>query len=126
MIINLTQHLATPEQIKAGVVDLPPEQREELIRWLTFDEIPTPGDLNATAHAIARMAQDAGADTAMIGGAPFFMPELERVLRYKLIVPVYAFSRRESVEVTDENGNVRKTAVFRHLGFVRTDWEDIL
>ncbi len=126
MIINLTQHRATPEQVKAGVVDLPDEQREELSRWLTFDEIPDPDGLNATAHAVARMARDAGADAAMIGGAPFFMPDLERVLRHMGVTPVYAFSRRESVEVTDEDGNVRKTAVFRHMGFVKTDWEDIL
>jgi hypothetical protein len=31
---------------------------------------------------------------------------------------VYAFSRRESTEAVQEDGSVRKVAVFRHLGFV--------
>lgn len=30
----------------------------------------------------------------------------------------YAFSRRESVERTGQNGQVLKTAVFRHIGFI--------
>lgn len=36
MILNLTQHPATPEQIKAGVVDVPSEQRPRLTALLTF------------------------------------------------------------------------------------------
>ena len=55
---------------------------------------------------------------AMIGGAPYLMAELEKELWYRGIEPVYAFTKRESVETTDENGNVTKTAVFKHAGFV--------
>ncbi len=43
MIINLTQHAATAEQVAVGVVDLPAEQREALIDALTFESIPDAG-----------------------------------------------------------------------------------
>ena len=55
---------------------------------------------------------------AMIGGAPYLMAELEKELWHLGIEPVYAFTKRESVESVDENGNVTKTAVFKHAGFV--------
>ena len=55
---------------------------------------------------------------AMIGGAPYLMAELEKELWHLGIEPVYAFSRRESVETVGENGEVTKTAVFKHIGFV--------
>ena len=45
------------------------------------------------------------------------MAPLEEALRYRGILPLYAFSRRESREETDPDGSVRKVAVFRHLGF---------
>ena len=38
MIINLTQHVATPAQVDAGVVDLSESQRAELSALLTIDE----------------------------------------------------------------------------------------
>ena len=37
IIINLTQHAATTEQIAEGVVDLQDDARAELARLLTFD-----------------------------------------------------------------------------------------
>lgn len=86
MILNLTQHTATPEQITAGVTDLPAAQQAQLHALLTFDDLPTAADIADRAAAIAE--------------------------------PVYAFSRRESVERTGENGQVLKTAVFRHIGFI--------
>ena len=46
-IINLTQHLATAEQQEARVVDLPQELREKLKTLLTFEEIPTPAQLQS-------------------------------------------------------------------------------
>lgn len=44
-IWNLTQHKATPDQVAAGVVDLPDADREKLIKALTFDDLPSLGDL---------------------------------------------------------------------------------
>ena len=46
------------------------------------------------------------------------MAALEAALREKGLTPVYAFSLRESVEETLEDGTVRKVNRFKHLGFV--------
>ena len=40
-MLNLTQHLATPEQIAAGVIDLNEQKRAVLVSLLTFDGIPS-------------------------------------------------------------------------------------
>ena len=116
-IINLTQHQATPEQIAADVVDLAPADRARLATLLTFDTLPTRAELDRRASDIVEEFA-AGYGTAMIGGAPFFMSALERALDVRAIDAVYAFSVRESVEETLPDGTVRKTAVFRHRGFV--------
>ena len=55
---------------------------------------------------------------AMISGALWLMAPLADALRAQGVTPVYAFSRRESVERMDEHGQVLKTAVFRHIGFI--------
>ncbi len=129
MIINLTQHLATPDQSAAGVVDLPPEQRQALIECLTVDELPSREEIIARAEHAAELAvhnglggddgDDPFPDAAMIGGAPWMMRAMEDALLDRGISPVYAFSRRESVEETLPDGSVRKVAVFRHAGFIR-------
>ena len=54
----------------------------------------------------------------MIGGAPFLMAPLESKLIEFGLDPVYAFSRRESVETVQDDGSVRKTTVFNHIDFV--------
>ena len=56
--------------------------------------------------------------SAMIGGAPYLMGPLEQALKENNIDPLYAFSKRISSEYVDEEGNVRKEMVFKHLGFV--------
>jgi hypothetical protein len=119
-ILNLTQHAATPEQIAAGVVDPPDDLRQRIRELLTFDEVPTPGEIEERATRLARIAADSGYvfETAMIGGAPWLMPALERALVTRGIAPVYAFSAREVVEEQVPDGSVRKVAVFRHRGFV--------
>lgn len=114
-IVNLTQHPGTPEQ---GVVDLTGEALEDLKRLLTFERIPTAREIEATAERIADMAVAAGAQAAMIGGAPYLMAALERALRAEGITPMYSFSARESAEEKQADGTVRKTAVFRHRGWV--------
>lgn len=115
-IINLTQHTGTPEQ---GVVELPSESRKEVVNLITFDEVPTGAEMRRRARRIAEIATDHGANSAMIGGAPYFQRPLEEELREKGIEPVYAFSVREAVEQQLPDGSVRKTSVFRHAGFVR-------
>jgi hypothetical protein len=59
-----------------------------------------------------------GCRKAMVGGAPYLMPYLERALKAKDISPIYAFSKRESIDQVQPDGSVRKVAVFRHAGWV--------
>ncbi len=128
MILNLTQHQGTPEQ---GVTELPPQERAALLGLLTFDEPPSAQEIGNAAMAIAELAvhnglgpfdgEDPIAHAAMIGGAPFLMSALERELQARGIKPLYAFSRRESVEQVQPDGSVRKVAVFRHAGWVEVE-----
>ena len=46
------------------------------------------------------------------------MPALQQALIDAGLRPVYAFSQRVSVEQQQPDGSVRKTNVFRHIGFV--------
>ena len=115
-LINLTQHPTTTEQLTAGVTE--PADKDEVRRLLTFDELPSKELVKARAKALAEIAENSGAKSAMIGGAPFLMAALEKALREVGITPVYAFSKRESVEKTLPDGSVQKTNVFKHIGFV--------
>ena len=127
VIVNLTQHTATTDQIAAGVKDLPEELRSRIIGLLTFNDIPQTdydnpeNEIRRAAREIARIASDflGGEGAAMIGGAPFLLPILAEELRASGIDPLLAFSRRETVEQTQPDGSVRKVAVFRHVGFIR-------
>jgi hypothetical protein len=115
-IINLTQHFATPEQLEAGVFES--DHKEGIRTFLTFNELPSKNVLDNTASILAHHAKIKGATHAMIGGAPFFMSTLERALVEVGVIPVYAFSVRESVEEVQPDGSVVKQAIFRHQGFV--------
>lgn len=123
LIVNLTQHGACVVQKKAGVFDLDSSRKDILREGLTFDHLPSAQDIRRRAEAIASLAStcsnEAGelASHAMIGGAPYLMAPLESALRAKGIVPLYAFSVRESVEKVVDGATV-KTNVFRHAGFV--------
>lgn len=120
MILNLTQHAATPEQIADGVVDMNAEDRLHLADLLTFEEPPAGGALIFRAVEIMTMAvkyAPAG-ECVMLGGAPYFMPVLDAMSRQFGFKPVYAFSKRESIENVMPDGSVVKRAVFRHAGFV--------
>lgn len=135
-ILNLTQHNATPAQITEGVVDLVGSDKDLLVELLTFNTLPTVEEIESRAQKIAYIASDLmleekanwieeGLDEddfeqyyAMIGGAPFLMGPLEVALKKFDIIPVYAFSVRDSVDVKQADGSVKKTAVFNHGGFV--------
>src|SRR5690606_31469495 len=96
-VLNLTQHRATDEQIEAGVFDLHPEHQDKLRSLLTFDELPTAEevamDAEAAANLAAAVAVMAECRHVMIGGAPFLMSSLERALKERGLIPLYAFSR---------------------------------
>lgn len=132
MILNLTQHRATPDQLSAGVVDLPDTEREKLSRLLTFETLPDIGEIISRASSMASLAalnavgedryDDGRLDrAAMIGGAPWLMAPLEMELLANGIRPVYAFSVRETQDVPQPDGSVRKVSIFRHVGFVEVE-----
>ncbi len=130
MILNLTQHPATAEQLAAGVVDPKAGTKGRIVAALTFNSLPTQADVAAAAAELGDVAQiwadhfdGLGSnpdpeDKIMIGGAPYLMAALEARLHAHGLTPVYAFSQRESVEEIQADGSVRKVAIFRHSGFV--------
>ena len=114
-ILNLTQHLPTDEQLSAGVVNY---VRHDYVReLLTINDLPDYDDLRLRAVRLAKIALESDAQGAMIGGAPYLMSHLEAELKAVGIVPMYAFSKRVSVDVVGNDGVVRKDSVFKHLGF---------
>jgi hypothetical protein len=115
-MINLTQHLATAEQLAAGVVE--PEDKARIAELLTFATLPARQEIEARASVLAHIAKSSGYKAAMIGGAPFLMEPLERHLAYAGVKSLYAFSVRESAEEVQSDGSVKKVNVFRHAGFV--------
>jgi len=121
-ILNLTQHKPTPEQVSAGVVEPAEEDKQTIRNALTFDDLPTAEKIERRAQALAKVAKRY-CDSAMIGGAPYLMSALERALKERGIKPLYAFSKREVVEEQLSDGSVKKTQVFKHLGFVEVDDE---
>jgi hypothetical protein len=118
-IINLTQHFATPSQLQAGVVDLSTSDREKLITLITFTTAPSKGELEDRAMAVAYIAGQNGATSAMIGGAGYFMPHLERMLKRAGISPMHSFTVRETVETPQADGSVKKESIFNHVDWVK-------
>jgi len=114
--LNLTQHPANDAQTAEGVVE--PADKQAVKALLTFHELPERSEVVARATQLAKLAAESGHKRAMVGGAPFLMAPLHAALEAVGVEPVYAFSRRESVEETAEDGTVTKRSVFRHLGFV--------
>lgn len=113
MILNLTQHVGTPDQ---GVSE--PEEKGAVKALLDFTTLPSWWEIEDRAAKLAAIAVEAGAESAMIGGAPYLMASLEVALKAAGVRPLYAFSIRESVETTGPDGKVTKTATFRHAGWV--------
>ena len=119
-ILNLTQHIATKEQIEVGVFE--PENKNEVKEFLTFNKIPTKTEIVASAIALASLAKEEcekhNCKKVMIGGAPYLMSALERWLKKYGLQPVYAFSKRVSIDEPQPNGSVIKKAIFKHEGFI--------
>jgi len=123
MILNLTQHEATPDQIAAGVVE--PADKAAVQAALTFDTLPHPGQVHTRAETLAQFARMSGCRSAMIGGAPFLMAELDKCLLSWGVRPLYAFSVRVSTEQIQPDGSVRKVATFQHAGFVGLEFSEV-
>lgn len=117
-MLNLTQHVATVEQIEAGVVEPSAEVKKVIQELLTFNSLEETQEITERAFKLARIAKEHGAERVMVGGAPFLMGPLESMLAMGDITAHYAFSQRVVEEVTLENGTVEKKALFKHMGFV--------
>ena len=117
-ILNLTQHASTKEQVSYGVVDLEGSDLALLKSLLTFEDLPSKAEIRDRAEKIAALAADHKAKVTMIGGAGYLLPRLTAELQANGVTVVQAFTKREVVESTSPSGEVIKTAVFRHAGFV--------
>jgi hypothetical protein len=123
MILNLTQHAATPEQLADGVRDLDAELRALLTAALTVEDLPTKAEILSRCQAVVDIALSTEANeppcTVMIGGAPWMMGPLAHELREQVGCRcLFAFSKREAVETTGPDGSVKKSSVFRHAGWI--------
>lgn len=124
-ILNFTQHAPSTEQKTAGVYD--PSKASFLAAKaaiLNFAALPSREELEQRerdACDLFEIAKEEGAKHVLLGGAPFFMAALERAAVKAGLEPVYAFSKRESVEETLPDGSVIKKSVFVHEGFVHVN-----
>lgn len=126
--LNLTQFLATPEQVKMGVFEptknkdmetFDLEQKDKLKKLLTFEKQPDEAIILLRAKTLAEMAYANHAKQAMIGGAPWFVNALAKELLNAGITPLHAYSERVVVEKQVPGTNeIQKVSEFRHKGFV--------
>ena len=75
-------------------------------------------DIIERATYLAGIDKDEGNEKVMIGLETYFMSHLEDALLADNITPVYSFYKSEAVEETKPDGSVKKTMVFKHVGFV--------
>ena len=115
-ILNLTQHVATPEQSTQGVIE--PSDKKRVQELITFNSAPSRKEMLDRATEIVTLAKNEGYNTVLIGGAVFFQYFLHKVLELNGITPVYSFSERVSIEETLSDGSVKKSCIFKHTGFV--------
>ena len=117
MILNLTQHPASKEQKENDVVNVKEKDREFLKELLTFKKLPTMEEIKYRAIALKSLAQEYNAEAVMLGGAPYLMYPLHKIMEKNNILPLYAFSLRKSKE-KEKDGKVIKINIFQHIGFV--------
>ena len=147
VILNLTQHQASAEQVAAGVVDLPEKYRKQLIKLLTFNDIPSDIEIVKRANGIYNLVINFCLDENspireeveelldkeghvnetmfkdnfnlgfMIGGALWLMKPLISELSY-IGTPLFAFTKRVTEEIKEPDGSITKISKFKHLGFV--------
>ena len=124
-VINLTQHPFSAEQraefTAAGITDV-------IDTTLAVKEIITfSGDISLEvikAHSkdlkdhLRSFKKEHALMYAMVGGAPFFQHAVNKACADLGIVPMAAYSERQSVESVQIDGSVVKQNVFKHKGFI--------
>ena len=128
VIINLTPHLATPDQASAGLIDMPEDGglRAALTEALSFNHQPDQEELLRRARRVVGiMADYAGGMTAlqgrkvMLGGFSALMHPLQAACLKAGMQVGYAYPGLcECVDQLQPDGSVLKMAIFRHGGFI--------
>jgi len=101
-IVNLSINETTEEQRKTGVIELPDTLRQVLLNLLTFEEIPTPKEMEIRANQIFTFYQEKvfpklnetlkiSPFFVMIGGPAYLQRYIERSFIENYIRPIYAF-----------------------------------
>lgn len=121
-MLNLTQHVATAEQLRDGAVEPEPDVKAEIQKLITFDRsvMDHPEQIWNRAKALTALIKREYplVNQAMVGGALYFMPALVRELKEAGIQPFFSYTDRVSTETQNPDGSVTKTLVFKHLGWV--------
>ncbi len=117
IIGNVSQHVASPEQVLNGVVE--PQNKEKFNELLTFENLPSTNELDKRAQKIMTLVCEEGWSMIMVGCAPFFASALERAAELKKISMMYSFSNRVSEEKILADGSVKKINFFSHKGFIK-------
>jgi copper homeostasis protein CutC len=111
-ILNLTQHVASDEQVKEGVFEPIEADKVEIKKLLTVKAGDSLTEKVEGLVEIAKKYHDA--DYIMIGGVAYLIAPLESKLKSAGLNPVHAFSERAVVE---KNGV--KTSIFKHTGWFK-------
>lgn len=126
-ILNSVIYLLTAQLLHLGgclIADVKLRTRNDpqLLEWVGSyckEHYAPYGEIKNNASRLAEICRDMHASHAVIGGAPYFMGPLEQALRKAGIVPLYAFTERVAVEVTDPiTGEVTKTSKFNFAGWI--------
>jgi len=147
MILNLTQHAATPEQLDQGLVDYTnreslkalltiPERALTNFNWILEDILDNKvKNLVTIAETYQAEAVDTIPDDVrgmrrlntirdalrlrvLVGGAPILMERLIPALKREGCIPVHALSARVVEEVPQSDGTVKKVSTFKHIRFM--------
>ena len=121
-ILNLTQHNATVQQKEAGVFEPLPGVKESIKKLLTFEKLPSQRILSHNSYVLATIAKIEclrnKCNKVMVGDVPYLIHLLVDDLKAKGLIPVYAFSKRVSIDEPQQDDSVIKIIVFKHEGFI--------
>ncbi len=117
-------HKLTPEQTQdarasLGATDLhylPPELQQQ---WSQLDPEPESLDDQAAPFEAYLREETAPGDFVLIQGDFGMAHRMVLYAQARGRIPVYATTRRESVELPQEDGSIKKTLTFKHVRFRR-------
>ena len=124
IVINLTKHVHTPEQIADGSIEIA-SLRPFIDSAQDYDSLQSTWYAGAMAMVLAKEAHAAARAilpetklSANIAGAAWLIIPLCAALRGYGISPVCSFSKRVCTESLDAEGKTTLTYTFQHEGWV--------